>query len=300
MPTYEEQQYIKSLYKTEILEQEPMAKHTTFGVGGPADWYLIPESYDSFLFAIRQAREWKLPYVILGNGSNILVRDEGIRGIVISTEKLNQIEIRGKRMMVGCGAKLSQVAAVAQKNGLRGMEFAAGIPGTVGGAIVMNAGAYGGEMADIVEETVYLDVIDRMISVKGEEHEFGYRTSFFKKEPSRVVVSSIIKLELGDPQRIRQDIEELAEKRREKQPLDLKSAGSTFKRPEGHFAGQLIEQAGLKGFTIGGAQVSEKHAGFVVNLGNATAQDILDVMETVKKRVYETSGVELEPEVKVL
>ena len=300
MPTYEEEQYIKSLYNTEVLEQEPMAKHTTFGVGGPADWYLIPSTFDSFLFAIRQAREWRLPYVILGNGSNVLVRDEGIRGIVISTEKLDQIEVRGKRLMAGCGAKLSQIAAVAQKNGLRGLEFAAGIPGTLGGAIFMNAGAYGGEMADVVSETVYLDIIDRVISVKGEEQAFGYRTSFFKQNPDRIIVSAILDLELGDPRRIQDEMAELAEKRRAKQPLEYKSAGSTFQRPEGHYAGQLIEEADLKGFTIGGAQVSEKHAGFVINLGNATAQDILDVMETVKKRVYETSGVTLEPEVRVL
>lgn len=300
MSTYEEKQYIESLYHTEILEKEPMAKHTTFGIGGPADWFLMPETYDAFLFAIRQGREWNLPITVLGNGSNVLVRDEGIHGVVISTEKLNQIEIRGKRLMAGCGTKMSQIAAKAQVAGLRGLEFASGIPGTLGGAIVMNAGAYGGEMADVVEETVYLDAIGRMISVREEKHEFGYRKSFFKRNPDCIVISSILHLELGDPKKIQEEMAELSERRRGKQPLEYKSAGSVFKRPEGHFAGTLIEEAGLKGFAVGDAQVSVKHAGFIINKGNASAQDVLNVIHTVQKRVYEYSGIQLELEVKVL
>lgn len=279
---------------------EPMKKHTTFRIGGPADYYLCPHSIEELQKILQICRENKMEFFILGNGSNLLVSDKGYRGAVIQLWKnFSDIVKEGNTITVKAGALLSKVAAEALEEGLAGMEFASGIPGTMGGAVMMNAGAYGGEMKDIIKEVTVLTKEGEILILSKEEMNFGYRTSVVK-EKGYVVISVVLQLKKGDREEIRRVMDDLKERRVTKQPLDMPSAGSTFKRPEGYFAGKLIMDAGLRGFSVGGAQISEKHCGFVVNKGDATAADVLGLIGEVQKRVQEKFGVALEPEVKFL
>lgn len=279
---------------------EPMKKHTTFRIGGPADYYLCPHSTEEMQKILQICKENNIEFFILGNGSNLLVSDKGYRGAVIQLWKnFSDIIAEEKTITVKAGALLSKVAAEALEEGLTGMEFASGIPGTIGGAVVMNAGAYGGEMKDIIKEVTVLTKEGEILTLSKEEMNFGYRTSVVK-EKGYVVISVVLQLEKGDREKIRKVMDDLKERRVTKQPLDMPSAGSTFKRPEGYFAGKLIMDAGLRGFSVGGAQISEKHCGFVVNKGDATAADVLGLIREVQKRVQEQFGVALEPEVKFL
>ena len=283
-----------------IYTDEPMKKHTTFRVGGNADFFVIPKTVEEVKQTIMLCVEQDMPYYILGNGSNLLVGDKGYRGVVIQIYKeMNNIFVDGQKIKVQAGALLSKIGSVALEAGLTGFEFAAGIPGTMGGAVVMNAGAYGGEMKDVLEEVTVLTKEGEVLILSKEQLDMGYRTSVVAKM-DYIVLKATIALELGDRDAIKARMDELKVQRTTKQPLEFPSAGSTFKRPEGYFAGKLIQDAGLRGFQVGGAQVSEKHCGFVINKGDATAADIVELMKQVSERVKEKFGVELEPEVKRL
>ena len=286
--------------QVEILVAEPMKNHTTFRIGGPADALALPKTPEEVAEVVRFCHEHAQPYYVLGNGSNLLVSDEGYRGIVLQLYRnFNDIQVNGEMITVQSGAMLAAVARTAYQNGLTGLEFASGIPGTIGGAVVMNAGAYGGEMKHVLREVTVLTKEGEVLAIPAKALELGYRTSVIPKN-GWIVLGAVLQLKKGDPEQILARMEELKEQRITKQPLDLPSAGSTFKRPEGYFAGKLIMDAGLRGFTVGGAQVSEKHCGFVVNRGNATAADVWELICEVKRRVKERTGVELEPEVKLL
>ena len=284
-----------------LLTDEPMARHTTFRLGGPADALLLPQTEQELINGIRFARERNIPYIILGNGSNVLVTDKGIRGLVIRPgEGLSDISAEGETISAGAGATLAGLAQAALRCGLTGLEFASGIPGSVGGGLAMNAGAYGGQLSDVLKYCRILDRETLEIRECGvEELEMGYRTTRMLTRGD-IVLRGIFVLKPGDPEHIKAKMEELNQKRRDKQPLNYPSAGSAFKRPEGNFAGALIEQAGLKGLTVGGAQVSEKHAGFIINIGGATAQNVQDLIKEVQGRVYAASGIMLQPEVRIL
>ena len=283
-----------------VSVDEPMKKHTTFRIGGPADYYVTPHSGGEAAQVIKACREWKLPFYILGNGSNLLVSDKGFRGVIIQMFKnYSEVSVDGVCVTARAGALLSKIAKTALENNLTGLEFAAGIPGTLGGAVVMNAGAYGGEMKDVLEEVGVLSGEGEILRLKREELDLGYRTSVIARK-GYIVLEAKMRLQEGKREAIASRMEELKEKRVSKQPLELPSAGSTFKRPEGNFAGKLIMEAGLRGFSVGDAQVSEKHCGFVVNKGGATALQVRELMQEVIRRVEETSGVTLEPEVKML
>lgn len=283
-----------------VKMQEPMSKHTTFRIGGPADFYLCPHSTKEVQQTVQICKEENLPYFILGNGSNLLVSDKGYRGVIIQLWKnFSDISVKDCCITAKAGALLSKVAAEALEEGLTGMEFASGIPGTIGGAVFMNAGAYGGEMKDIIKEVKVLDDQGEVRVLSNEEMKLGYRTSIVK-EKGYTVLSAVLQLKKGDVSVIRETMEDLKNRRTSKQPLDMPSAGSTFKRPEGYFAGKLIMDSGLRGFSVGGAQVSEKHCGFVVNKGGATAEDVTALIREVQRRVKEKFGVELETEVRFL
>ena len=282
-----------------IRENEPMKLHTTFRVGGPADVFVTPD-IENLPEVISLCKKYNLPYHVIGNGSNLLVGDKGIRAVVIAmTNRVGEISCDGEFITAGAGCTLGQIAVLAAGNGLAGFEFAAGIPGTLGGAVVMNAGAYGGEMKDVIVSAVVLDSEGNCKKLTVEELDLGYRHSCIPKK-QYIVLSVTIKLCRGDVTEIRTKMAELKNQRVTKQPLEYPSAGSTFKRPEGYFAGKLIMEAGLRGYRVGGAQVAEKHCGFVINAGDATAGDVLELMEHVKKTVKDTFGVELEPEVIVI
>ena len=286
--------------QVEILVAEPMKNHTTFRIGGPADALALPKTPEEVAEVVRFCHEHAQPYYVLGNGSNLLVSDEGYRGIVLQLYRnFNDIQVNGETITVQSGAMLAAVARTAYQTGLTGLEFASGIPGTIGGAVVMNAGAYGGEMKNVLKEVTVLTKEGEVLAIPAKALELGYRTSVIPKN-GWIVLGAVLQLKKGDPEQILARMEELKEQRITKQPLDLPSAGSTFKRPEGYFAGKLIMDAGLRGFTVGGAQVSEKHCGFVVNRGDATAADVWELICEVKRRVKERTGVELEPEVKLL
>lgn len=280
--------------------EESMAKHTTFRTGGPADLFLMPKDRKELKESIALLRQHDVPYWVIGNGSNLLVGDGGIRGAVIQLyQRMQNISVEGTEMTLDCGALLSAAAAQAADASLEGLAFASGIPGTFGGAVVMNAGAYGGEMKDVL---VSVDVLTAELEEKtipAAALELAYRHSIVP-EAGYIVLGGRLRLARGNEQEIRARMAELAQQRREKQPLQYPSAGSTFKRPEGYFAGKLISDAGLKGKTIGGAQVSEKHAGFIVNIGGATTKDILDLIAFCQQNVKEQFGVTLETEVKVI
>ncbi len=286
--------------QVEILVAEPMKNHTTFRIGGPADALALPKTPEEVAEVVRFCHEHAQPYYVLGNGSNLLVSDEGYRGLVLQLYRnFNDIQVNGETITVQSGAMLAAVARTAYQTGLTGLEFASGIPGTIGGAVVMNAGAYGGEMKNVLKEVTVLTKEGEVLVIPAKALELGYRTSVIPKN-GWIVLGAVLQLKKGDQEQILARMEELKEQRITKQPLDLPSAGSTFKRPEGYFAGKLIMDAGLRGFTVGGAQVSEKHCGFVVNRGNATAADVWKLICEVKRRVKEMTGVELEPEVKLL
>ena len=290
----------KIVRKEQILEEEPMKKHTTFRIGGPAEYLILPQTTEEIADVIKLCRQEEIPWYIVGNGSNLLVADEGVRGVVIQLlRNFNQIQVEGCQIRMQAGAQNAAVAKRALDASLTGFEFAAGIPGTIGGAVVMNAGAYGGEMKDILKEVTVLDPNGMIRTIPAEELELGYRTSIIARK-GYVVLEAVIVLKTGDPKEIKAAMDELKEKRVTKQPLEYPSAGSTFKRPEGYFAGKLIMDAGLRGFSVGGAQISEKHCGFVINKGNATAKDVTELMDETKKIVMEKFGVALEPEVKRL
>ena len=282
-----------------IFMEEPMKKHTTFRVGGPAD-VLVPPDETALAAILALCRQYHVSYSFIGNGSNLLVGDKGIRGVVIEmTDPMGNIEVDGTKITAQAGAMLSKIANTAASNGLGGMEFAAGIPGSVGGAVVMNAGAYGGEMKDIIEKVYVLDENGAQLELDRDALDLGYRHSCIP-EKKYIVTKVVLELVPRNEAEIRSEMKELNEKRAEKQPLQYPSAGSTFKRPEGYFAGKLIMDAGLRGYQVGGAQVSEKHCGFVINKGDATAADICQLMRDVSDKVQAQFGVVLEPEVKMI
>ena len=298
------EEIIKRLEQTvesdQFLREEPMKKHITFRVGGPAACFLTPSTKEQIREILHICQEEKTPYFILGNGSNLLVSDQGFDGVVLQVYKnMNQVTVEGEHLRVQAGALLSATARKALEAGLTGMEFAAGIPGTMGGAVVMNAGAYGGEMKDILESVTVLTPEGEQKELKNEELQLGYRTSVVK-EKGYIVLEAVLSLKKGDPEAIKSRMDELKDQRVTKQPLEYPSAGSTFKRPEGYFAGKLIQDAGLRGYQVGGAQVSEKHCGFVINKENATAKDVVDLIHDVQRIVYEKFQVQLETEVKFL
>lgn len=293
-------QLIQIIDRERVLVDEPMKKHTTFRVGGNADFFVKPSTVEEVKQVVALCKKENLPYYILGNGSNLLVGDKGYRGVIIQIYKdMNEIVVDGDTIRAQAGALLSKVGSVALDAGLAGFEFAAGIPGTVGGAVMMNAGAYGGEMKDILSSATVLTENGEVLRLSNEELELGYRTSVIAKN-SYVVLEAEYQLKAGDKVEIRAQMDELKVRRVTKQPLEYASAGSTFKRPEGYFAGKLIQDAGLRGFEVGGAQVSEKHCGFVINKGDATAADIVELMNQVSEKVFQKFGVTLEPEVRRL
>ena len=290
--------YIKTVIPRErIIFHEPMSKHTTFRVGGEAECLITIQSEEELGKLIPYLNQIEQDYFILGNGSNLLVGDKGYRGIVLKFgEQMEQIRVEGTRITAKAGALLAQAAAVAKENSLTGLEFAAGIPGSIGGGVVMNAGAYDGEMKMVVESVRGMDSEGQILTLDNDTMEFGYRTSAIKYRPI-VVLEVALQLSQGEKSQIAGRMEELAQLRKSKQPLEYPSAGSTFKSPEGYYAGKLIMDAGMRGYRIGGAQVSDKHCGFVINTGKATAADIREVIEEVQERVKERFHVSLEPEV---
>lgn len=283
-----------------VLADEPMSAHTTFKVGGPADLYVIPESFDELSDVLLACRESGEKYFLLGRGSDLLVSDEGYRGVIVAAgDGLVGVSVDGAQMTCQAGVDLREASEMACELGLSGLEFACGIPGSVGGACFMNAGAYGGCMADVLQSVRVLLPDGSQETLGVDELDLGYRRSRVASE-ELVVLSATFGLEKGDPERIRATMDDLTRQREEKQPLEMASAGSTFKRPEGHFAGKLIMDAGLQGYRVGGAEVSKKHAGFVVNTGGATAADVHAVIEHVQDEVERQFGVRLEPEVRFL
>ena len=278
------QKFCQVLGKEQVLFEEPMKSHTTFRIGGPAEVFIMPKSIKQVQMAVKICQEEQIPYFILGNGSNLLVSD---------------IQVEGTEIQAAAGALLSSIAVAARRESLTGFEFAGGIPGTLGGAVVMNAGAYGGEIKDVLKEVTVMDGDGKIFTLPASELEMGYRTSIIKTA-GYLVLSARITLSRGKEEDIKARTRELSEMRTQKQPLDYPSAGSTFKRPEGYFAGKLIMDSGLRGYSVGGAMVSEKHCGFVINKGNATAEDVVSLMKHVTEVVQEKYGVTLEPEVKFL
>lgn len=282
----------------DVLLDEPMSNHTTFKVGGPADVYVTPDSPERVISAVKICRELDVPYFVVGRGSDLLVGDKGFRGVIICTaDAFDDLLVDGERMVCQAGVTLTDAAEMACALGLTGLEFACGIPGTVGGAVFMNAGAYDGQIADVLEEARVLMPDGEVLDLKNEELELGYRTSRVNTE-GLIVLSATFRLTPGDEEAIRARMDDLTERREARQPLELPSAGSTFKRPEGYFAGKLISDAGLQGYRVGGAEVSQKHAGFVVNVDNATAADVRAVIAHVQDEVERLNGVRLQPEVR--
>ena len=287
--------------EVEFFLEEPMKKHTTFRIGGPADIYVEP-SISQMVPLIAFLVESDIPHMVIGNGSNLLVSDAGIEGVVISFGKnaaAITIDEASGEIVAEAGAMLSSVASRAADAGLTGLEFASGIPGSIGGAVYMNAGAYGGEMKDVLVSVQILSPSGEVQDIPVEELDLSYRHSVLMEKPG-IVLGAKLKLIAGDIQEIKATIEDIRQKRIEKQPLNYPSAGSTFKRPEGYFAGKLIDDTGLRGYTVGGAQVSEKHCGFVINKSEATASDVLTLMKDVDSKVYEKFGVHLTPEVRII
>nr|WP_325183004.1 UDP-N-acetylmuramate dehydrogenase [uncultured Oscillibacter sp.] len=284
----------------QILREEPMARHTSFRVGGPAKRMAFPEKGEQLVLLLSMARECGARPLVLGNGTNLLAPDAGLDRLVIGTDRLCRLEAGEEpgSLTAECGVPLARLADFACKQGLTGLEFAHGIPGTVGGGVCMNAGAYGGELKQVIAGVSALFPEEGVKFLTGEALAFGYRRSFLSDRPDAAVLSASFRLPPGDPEVIRETQRDLMARRKASQPLELPSAGSTFKRPEGHFAGTLIDQCGLKGLTVGGAQVSEKHAGFIVNRGGATCADIRELIRRVQEDVFEKTGVWLEPEVK--
>jgi len=280
----------------EYIKSEPMSGHTTFKIGGNDDVMVRVKNEDQLKNVLCLTREYDVPYFVLGKGSNLLVSDKGIDGVVIKLDGLNDIKIDGDTIICGAGVSLRALCVAAQKASLSGLEFAYGIPGTVGGALYMNAGAYGGEMSQVVVSAKAFDNLGNIHQFDLNQMNLGYRTSMFKNT-NLIITSITFKLKLGNPQDIKNSMDDFFARRRNKQPLEFPSAGSTFKRPEGFFAGALIEKNNLKGVSVGGAQVSKKHAGFIINTGNATCDDVLLLIKKVQNTVKNADGVDLEPEV---
>ena len=298
------QKFVDELYtvidKEQVRFDEPMAKHTTFQIGGPAQCFVTPETTEELSQIVKLCKAYEIPFFVLGHGSNLLVSDKGMDGVVIQLYRnFDGVEIDGEYVRAKAGVLLSKIGYAVKEACLTGFEFAAGIPGTLGGAVMMNAGAYGGEMKDIVVSVQLMDCDGNLLEKTGEEMQFAYRHSVVEEE-NYIVLGATMKLQAGEKSAIEERMAELAEARRTKQPLEYPSAGSTFKRPEGYFAGKLIMDAGLRGYQVGGAQVSEKHCGFVINKDHATAEDVLQLIEDVKKKVMDSFQVELEPEVKMV
>lgn len=285
--------------KEDITLDSPMSEHIYFKVGGPADILVTPVNEEQVVKTLKLCREYKVPYFILGNGSNILVKDGGISGVVIKFNKLNKIKTEGKFVIAQSGALLKDISKAALEDNLKGFEFACGIPGSIGGAVFMNAGAYDGEMSHVIKSARVIDEDFNIKTLNKEELDLGYRSSSVMKK-GYVILEATVELESGEYSTIKNKIDDLTNKRESKQPLEYPSAGSTFKRPEGYFAGKLIQDSGLKGFSIGGAAVSEKHSGFVINKGGAKAKDVLDVIAHVQKKVKENFGVDLHTEVRII
>lgn len=284
----------------QVLTDSPMSRQTTFRAGGNASIIAFPENSDALKNILIEAKNNSVPCIIMGNGSNLLVRDCGIDGVVIKmTSFTSDIQVEGNTLICNAGVSLSRLCMTAYENSLTGLEFAYGIPGTVGGAVYMNAGAYGGEIKDVITSVTHINPCLEEEVFSADRLELGYRTSFYAKNDGYIITKVLFELKKGDKAEIKAKMDDLMGRRKDKQPLEFPSAGSTFKRPEGYFAGALIEQCGLKGYTVGGAQVSEKHAGFVINK-NGTATDILSLIDYVKETVKEKTGVTLEPEVKII
>lgn len=282
------------------MQDEPLKNHTSMKCGGPADFLLTPCSIESLREVIEFCSAENLPIFVMGNGTNLIVRDKGIRGVVVKlSEKFSQYTVKDNIIEAEAGIFVSKLARIALENELTGMEFAEGIPGTLGGAVTMNAGAYGGEMSDIVIRTHYLDNQNNINIIEGKQHKFGKRTSFIQQDGGIVLKSEIL-LKKGNKDEIKTLMESFKNQRREKQPLELPSAGSIFKRPEGFFAGKLIQDCGLRGYRIGGAEVSCKHCGFIVNADNASSADIINLIEYIQEKVKEKFGVTLQTEVKIV
>lgn len=283
-----------------VLQNEPMREHTTFRIGGPAKLFATVNE-EQLALLIRKAEELYIPYIVVGNGSNLLVSDAGYPGLIIKIADAPVRMLDSCTLEASAGTSLARLAVAAADAGLTGLEFAHGIPGTVGGAVMMNAGAYDGQISDVLVSSCCYDGAERQfLKLEKDAHLFTYRHSSYMEHPCRVVTSAIFRLQPGNKDAIRAKMSELNSRRREKQPLEFPSAGSTFKRPEGHFAGKLIEDCGLKGYRIGGAQVSEKHAGFVINAGGATCQDVVQLMEYIEQQVYQRFAIRLEREVRVI
>ena len=283
-----------------VLQNEPMREHTTFRIGGPAKLFATVNE-EQLALLIRKAEELYIPYIVVGNGSNLLVSDAGYPGLIIKIADAPVRMLDTCTLEASAGTSLARLAVAAAEAGLTGLEFAHGIPGTVGGAVMMNAGAYDGQISDVLVPSCCYDGAEKQfLKLEKDAHLFTYRHSSYMEHPCRVVTSAIFRLQPGNKDAIRAKMSELNSRRREKQPLEFPSAGSTFKRPEGHFAGKLIEDCGLKGYRIGGAQVSEKHAGFVINAGGATCQDVVQLMEYIEQQVYQRFAIRLEREVRVI
>lgn len=279
----------------------PLCKHSTFRIGGVADLAVFPHSSDQLCQTLTLLRGQEIPMRIIGNGSNVVFSDAGYRGVVVFTEKCRKIKIEDNILFADAGASLSAVASAARDENLSGLEFAFGIPGTLGGAVYMNAGAYGGSMSDVCISSEYYDLqTGQRGSLTDGEQDFDYRKSIYQSHPERVILNATLQLQKGDREQITQTMRTFWDKRRNTQPLELPNAGSIFKRPKGHFAGKLIEDCGLKGLTVGGAQVSEKHAGFIVNVGGATCEDVKCLIEQIQTTVLQQTGVELECEIQFL
>ena len=294
------QKFCREFGSDRVLLEESMKRHTTFRIGGPAEVFVMPGNLEEVQRILEICRTEDLPYFILGNGSNLLVSDRGYRGVVIQLDRnFGEVKVEGTEIHASAGALLSTIAVAARRASLTGFEFAGGIPGTLGGAVVMNAGAYGGEMKDVLRKVMVMDQSGKVFEIPAEELQMGYRTSIIKTA-GYIVLGAVLSLKEGNLEEIKMLTRKLSEQRTSKQPLEYPSAGSTFKRPEGYFAGKLIMDSGLRGYRVGGAQVSEKHCGFVINTGDAAAEDVRSLMKHVTEIVYAKFGVTLEPEVKFL
>ena len=291
----------KILDKSNIKYNEPMKNHTTTKVGGPCDCLVEPTSIEEIQKVLKYAKENNIKYYVIGNGSNLLVKDEGIHALIVKlTNKFSNVEVNGDYIKAEAGCSVPKLAQIAKQNSLSGLEFVCGIPGSIGGGIRMNAGAYGGEMVNIVDKIGYLNEKSELTEISGNEAQFSYRHSMFVAHPEYIVVYAVFKLEKGDIEEICSKMEPNMNSRKEKQPIEYPNFGSVFKRPEGYFVGKLVDDCGLKGYSIGGAQVSTKHSGFIINTGNATCKDVLDLIDYVKNNVYEKFGVRLQEEVVIL
>lgn len=292
---------VEVIDKTKVRFNEPMSKHTTIKIGGNADVLVLPEETSDIINVLKFAKENNIPVTVIGNGSKLLVRDKGIRGIVIKiSSKFSGYEINGDTIVACAGMSMPRLSRIAMKEGLSGLEFACGIPGVLGGGILMNAGAYGGEISDVLVRTKYIDENLEVKTLEHSEHNFSYRYSYFKDHKSCIILSAEFKLTKKNEEEIKETMDKNSSSRKEKQPLEYPSAGSTFKRPEGFYVGTMIQELGLKGYEIGGAEISTKHAGFIVNKGGAKAEDVIALMNFVREKVFEKYGVKLENEIEII